>query len=365
MATDYQNLREKRNLYLQKMERISTRSSDMNETDHTSWRLYEKEINKIDREIDQLRLRNYNKNNHISMRNTNLNEVLEFRDWLKNSHEDNSAESFKVELRADPILTSTDAGLIQKEVGSKVDTLLSPGEGFLRNLGVQIIPDLKGTFCLPYMDEDTGEWAAENVDGVSANMIPQSLTLNARRVTHSQSVTVETLAQSTPGLYQGILNNLTAGLWNGIVKDLLLDISTNVTGRYVTNGNRLFDNTVMVQMEASIGTYSNTNLKYVTTPSVKAYLKTVARIPNTEVVWSKGDIVNTYPAFGHQHVAPKQVIFGDFSRSYVGIWGPFTIVLDPYTNAKKGVINLTAVALADTGVSIKKAFCILTDASIR
>ena len=59
--------------------------------------------------------------------------------------------------------------------------------------------------------------------------------------------------------------------------------------------------------------------------------------------------INGYPAFGVPAQNSKYVSFGDWAGMAVGQWGPLEIIVDPYSDAKSGLINLTVVGLFDTG----------------
>jgi hypothetical protein len=73
-----------------------------------------------------------------------------------------TAEDFKeVSKRADPVLSSTDTGVIGKS-GLPIDILTSPGETFFRTLGVKIYDNLVGNFTLPSMAESRGYFVDES-----------------------------------------------------------------------------------------------------------------------------------------------------------------------------------------------------------
>ena len=95
----------------------------------------------------------------------------------------------------------------------------------------------------------------------------------------------------------------------------------------------------------------------------RAHLKNLEK-PTGKLVWEK-DIVNDMAAFSSNSVLEGEVILGDFSKSVIGIYGSgCELVIDPFTQAKKGLIIITAILLADSCVQNKKGFSILTDASI-
>jgi len=272
---------------------------------------------------------------------------LEFRDWLKDAVE--KGINSKFELRADPIITSTQAGLINKVVAPGLDILVSPGEAFLRTLGVSFFPGLTGNFVLNYVDQDTATFPGEDASAASADMAPGSLTLAARRVTHTQSITRETLAQTNPGVYSGIVQNLVNGIWNAVTNDVFDTLQTDAASQKTTLTAAGLTYGDLVMMEASIGGLNIGAGAYVTTPSVKAYLKQkVVLGTDNGPVWMDNQI-NGYPAYGVPAANANEVYFGDFGKMAVGQWGGIEIIVDPYSQAKQGRINLTAVALVDTG----------------
>jgi len=283
----------------------------------------------------------------------------EFQTFLRSAIEGNGPLSF----RADPILTTTDTGIINKDVANSLDILTSPGEAFLRTLGVSFYPGLTGNFVVPAMAEDTAAFVAEDASGASANMVPESLTLAARRVTHTQSITKETLAQTNPAIYAGIVQNLINGVWNAITNDVFDTLETDAA----TQGGTIAGSTLaygdVVNMEASIGGLNIGAGAYVTTPSVKGFLKqTVVLGTDNGPIWANNE-VNGYPAYGVPAANSQSMYFGDFSKMAVGQWGGVEIIVDPYSQAKQGRIVLTAVALADSGCTNKRGLVFIADVS--
>jgi len=279
---------------------------------------------------------------------------VEFRDWLVNSVEKNEKATF----RADPIITSTQTGVINKTVANSVDILTSPGEAWLRELGVSFYPGLTGNFVVPAMAENTAKFMLESSTAESANMAHEALTLTARRVTHKQSISRETLAQTNPAIYSSILQNLVNGVWNAVTNDVFDQLETDAATQKTTTTVAALAYADIVKMEASIGGLSIGSAAYVTTPTTKAYLKTKPLLgTDNGPAWSLTNELNGYKAYGVPAANAGKLYFGDFSRVAVGQWGGLEIIVDPYTNAGKGQIDLTVIALFDTGVTNKRAFC--------
>lgn len=304
------------------------------------------------------------------MKNLN-NEKPTFRELLKEAVDQGRTTT----LRADPIITSTDTGLINKTVFPGIDVLTSPGEAFLRQLGVTFFPNLTGNFAIPSMAEDTGafyeEWSSDytvDASAGSAGMAPSSITLAARRVSHTQAISKETLAQTSPGIYSAIVQNLIDGLWSAVAYDLFDQVRVDCasSNEHIVNAPASSFNvsfTDLVNMEASLGGKILKSPAYVITPNQRAKLSVTAKMTNQEGIYEDGKI-NSYPAYAVPAQNATFLSFGDWSKACVGQWGEIEIIVDPYTDAKKGLINLTAAGLFDTGVFNKTAIVNLCDPSL-
>jgi HK97 family phage major capsid protein len=292
---------------------------------------------------------------------------VQFRDWLKDSVRQGITSSFNglAEYRADPWITGTDSAIINKTIAPGVDILTSPAEAFLRKLGVTFYTGLNGSFIVPSMGEDTATFASESGDASSANMSTSSLTLAARRVTHTQNISKETLAQTNPGIYASIIQNLVNGIYNAVTNDVFDTLQTDAASSVTTPTVAALAYGDLVKMEASIGGLNIGAGAYVTTPTGKAYLKQKIALGTTvgPAIWNNNEI-NGYPAYGVPAANANGVYFGDFSKMAVGQWGGLEIIVDPYTKAKQGEIVLTAIGMFDTGCFNKRGLCWTANASI-
>ena len=229
---------------------------DKSEAEEKLWNDLNIEVNSLNSKIEMLEKQSeLNKRTAIKeaekrdeSKPKNIGES--FRDFLVNAVEKRGETKF--ELRADPILTSTDSDMITKTVNPGIDILTSPGEAFLRQLGVTFFTGLNGNFAIPPMAEDTATFPGEDASAASANMLPDSLVLAARRVTHTQKISRETLAQTNPGVYSSILQNLVNGVWNAVTNDVFDTLETDGASRIGNFGGGPITYSDLVNIEASI-----------------------------------------------------------------------------------------------------------------
>lgn len=60
------------------------------------------------------------------------------------------------------------------------------------------------------------------------------------------------------------------------------------------------------------------------------------------------------------HATEGQLYFGLWQHAYIGMWSGLDLIIDPYTNASTGVVNIVASQLADVAVAHPTAFTAVT-----
>jgi len=338
---------------ISKMETISNGES-LNDELRAEWSGYDTQVKTIDNDItlaerqEELNKQAVRKEENIPTPVEERKSVgVQFRDWMFEAVEKKDTPAF----RADPLLSSTDTGLINKTIAPGIDVLKSPALEFLKSLGITFFTGLNGNLCLNSMAEDTATFPGENTGAASYSAAPTALTLTARRVTHTQAITKETLAQSNPTIYNSIVQNLVDGLYNAVANDAFDTLQTDAPGQRQTAGITFAD---IAALEASLSYANLGTVKFVTTPANRATLKTTAKFTDQAAIWGEDNTVLGYPAYAAPCANLSMMYMGDFSKCVVGQWGGVEIVVDPYTDAKKGLINLTAIGLFDTGVVNQK-----------
>lgn len=362
-------LRQKRTKVIEQMgailEAAKAEKRDLSENDILRYDLLNNEITyQLDPKISVLERQD--EMNRTMAGDTFVNKSLSspsFRDWVNKTITGETKENFKMSFRADPWISSTDTGLIQKDI-QPISHIVTPSETLLRNLGIKFYRGIKGNLVLPKMDESIAGWVSEAADASTADLATTSLTLVPQRVSHFQSITRETVAQTT-NVVDAILYNLVNGIWKAIGQKFFSELQTDCASQIITNTNPptiTFEN--ICNMEASLGGIDLIRPAYVMKPQTKAYLKKTAALSNQEAIW-KNDKVNEFPAYATPLLTNERMILGDFSKGVVSFFGDqdITIIMDPFTDAKSGKITFTALAMADCGIHNKSAFVLWNDCS--
>lgn len=299
----------------------------------------------------------------IETRNEVKSAGVAFKEAIERAIETQQTVTF----RADPYLSTTNTGLIDKSF-APLSIMKTPGKDFLTKLGVQVVsgPQLKGNFLLPAMAEIIGTNPAEGIDVSTANVAPGTVTLSAKRNGISQTFVKEFLTQSGPDILGGVLSAMldapylqeAYNLMDNVTTDAV-DASTRIAGSTLALGD-------LTSLEAGVP-YTKTSPFFVTTPSVAGFLKKTAGLTNQVAMW-EGKIedgqLDGYNAIGHSAANTKQLIFGDWSKAYLAVYQEPTILINPYTYAKSGKVEFVVDSLMDSGISDYRAFKWINDVSI-
>jgi HK97 family phage major capsid protein len=57
-------------------------------------------------------------------------------------------------------------------------------------------------------------------------------------------------------------------------------------------------------------------------------------------------------------------ILGDFSQVVIAYWGALEVIVDPYTDAAKGLVHITSTLYVDVGVIQPGAFAVIRDLTL-
>jgi hypothetical protein len=356
------DLKTERSEIIKKMETI-TSGETLSDEQRSEWTGLDTQIKSIEENIALLeRQEQLNKNNIVKMENTEqkvLSTGERFMNWLQDFEKTGNAPSFRI----NPITATTETDLLNHTVACP-DLMLSPAESLLRGLGVTFMEKLNGAVVLPYLAQDTASFVAEGVCNGDVSMNFPSITLAPRRITASQAVTKEFLSITNPCIYQTVLQDLVNSLYNGIAADFFDVMEVDGVTRISVHGAAV-DYQNILSLEASVGCYDLTGVKFVTSPTGKMTLRNLnAGSAGIKFAWTDDNTLIGYPALSTCFANANRVYAADWSKTVVATFGEgIELIVDPYTYKKCGKIEITALMLADSGLWNPNAIAIL-DASL-
>ena len=254
--------------------------------------------------------------------------------------------------------------------------------------GAKVMPGLQGNVDIPRQTAGAvAEWLAEDGAVTPSDMNFNSVTLTpktcgallswTRRMTHSAVPEMEGLARADLAKQIGLAMDRAA--LHG------LGSSNQPTGIYAaSNVNTVAMGGVptfgkLIDMAAELGTDNalQGNLAFLTTPGMAGKLAqtVVAASTDTRMIWegplAEGKLAG-YSAYSTGQVSATLgagsehgLILGDFSQMIIGIWGGgVDVLVDPYSDADRGRVRITAFLDMDIALRHPESFCKATGATI-
>lgn len=258
-------------------------------------------------------------------------------------------------------------------------------------LGARFMPGLVGNVAFPRQTAGvTATWVAEapGSDMSLSSLSLDQVTLSPKTLQASTTVSRQLLAQSTPAADQIVFDDLIAQHAVAIDAAVLYGTgaSNQPTGVGVASGTNLIamgTNGAQASLakileglkEIEIDNAMTDNVSFVTTPGIKFSMKAIPRIASTDSItlWDRNNTVEGLPAYSTNNLpstltkgsasgTAHAAVIGDFSQVMVGEWGAGAeIIVDPYTLARRNLIQITSIQFADVQVRIPSAFAVYRD----
>lgn len=143
-----------------------------------------------------------------------------------------------------------------------------------------------------------------------------------------------------------------------------------------TDGGRpTFEHIVQLETEVASDDADIGAMAYLTTPGIRGLLKVTQMFEGTNgmPVW-QGNEMNGYRAEVSTQVPSDltkgggtnlhAILFGVWSQLIIGYFGAYELVVDPYSQKKKGIIEVTAFQMAGVALRNPEAFAVIKDASL-
>ena len=269
--------------------------------------------------------------------------------------------------------TSTDAGAIGESFreGDFIEALRN--QSSVMRAGATMLTGLEGTIKIPRQSAITAA-AFLTTEGVTTNEDDPSLdavTMDAKMLGITSTATKLLLNTASIDVENLIRNDLTRSIATGM--DLAGLSGAGTTGVPTGIRNTAGINTVdfaangptfaeIVTMESRVAQDNALmgSLFYVLNPADYGRLKTTEKATNTaEFIVDRDGLVNGYEVIRSSQVAEDEYYFMDGSSLLVGVFGPgVEITVDPFSEANKGLVNITATVAMDIAVRHPESFCL-------
>ncbi len=244
----------------------------------------------------------------------------------------------------------------------------------LDTLKVTQYPGLIGSFGIPSMAQLAASFVSEEAAVDSAAVVLAKAELQPRRCGSSEIFTNELLQQTNPAIQNDILRDFVDAIWRTVQKDLMDAVAAGGTihaSYQITDTVAATTNACALALEASIENQGD-DMAYVASRANVALMKALVLDSGSGKFLFQDNMINGYNAYGTAALAATNggmtntafdFIFGDWRKAVVGSWGGIELIVDPYTKATNGAIQITASGLFDTAVANILGFAVARNAS--
>ena len=243
----------------------------------------------------------------------------------------------------------------------------------VQNLGATVLTGLVGKVPVASSGAVTAEWAAEGKDVAVKKINWAKNMLSPKRNVTRTAVTKDLLRQTSYDV-ETYLIRLMQNAHNELVEaGVIAGAVDGPTGILKTAGVKVIDaagaitweNIVALETAVNENNANKGRLGYLTNAKVWGAMKTTPKVDGGDrfiMEENAGNRLNGYPV-DWTNIVPSAdgsaMIFGNWEDLFVGEWGGFDIVIDPYTQAGSAQIIITINAWNDAIVAEPKSFAVL------
>lgn len=257
----------------------------------------------------------------------------------------------------------------------------------LSKLGVQMRGGLVGNIDLVKGTSLATAWESEVAEANETLSTTSKITLSPKRLAAFTAISKQLMIQSEYNFEQAVMGELLKAIAQAVESAAISGatsgsnpvgiLATTGIGSVAigaTGGAPTWKHITDLEKEVAIDSALMGSLGYLTNHKVKSKLQ------NVEVVAASGRLImepgskelNGYPV-QFSNLVPSTLeksssgavlsaaIFGDFSQMIIGQWGGLDMVVDPYTLAKTGQIQITTNSFWDVAIKYPEAFAAILD----
>lgn len=277
--------------------------------------------------------------------------------------------------------TTTAAGIVPEDF--RADLFVGPLRNSLvmRRLGARVLTGLRGDVVIPRQKTShVAQWLAEGDSLTESGMTFDQLTLKPRHVGALTELSRQLIQQASPQIEQLVRDDMSAVLaeafdlaminGDGVKEPLGL---LNTVGVQTANLATLSWDTVQAMM-LKLGVKNVNPTAWLTSPGAATKLATTLKsstagagylLENGNVAGLPVAVTNQVPGKGTAPVK-GQIVLGDFTEMFVGVWDSVQILANPYaeTAYKRGGVMVRALMTADVAVRRPEAFVVASDVAL-
>ena len=273
-----------------------------------------------------------------------------------------------INLRAASVIDKADAQpLVQLTIGDIIGPL---EKGMvLDKVGCRIQTGLTEDWAYPVVEAVEATVAGEAVAISDSDIEISAVKPTPQRVAITVPVTRTALAMTDDRLSEIVISSLQKAIQRTLNDWMFARtaIATGVNGLFVNPGTTTkftgaatyADVCGLVGAVDSTGIVPSATAAFVMNNAMRAALKSTPRVAGGDRMIIENDMIDGVPVFVTEYAPANTIYYGYFSYALVGQFGDATLIVDPYTLAKKNQVQFTLNSFWDIKPARTQAFGVL------
>ena len=269
-----------------------------------------------------------------------------------------------IQLRASALVDKADA---QPLVALTIGDIIGPLEKgmVLDKVGCHIQTGLTDDWAYPVVEAVEASVAGESVAISDSDIEISAVKPTPTRVAVSVPVTRTALAMTDDRLYEIVTSSLQKAIQRTLNKWMFARtaIASGVNGLFVAPTTVKSATAVtyaevcgLVGAVDSTGIVPSASAAFVMSNAMRATLKATPRAAGGDRMVIENDMIDGVPVFVTEYAPANTIYYGYFNYALVGQFGDSTLIVDPYSLAKKNQVQFTLNSFWDIKAARPQAF---------
>lgn len=256
--------------------------------------------------------------------------------------------------------------------------------------GAEVMAGLIGNLDLPVGDDIAdAQWKAEHGEEYETNITVRNVELRPNRLTAFKPVSKQLLIQTSNSVETYLRNQLSGAIgravdmaaFNGTGSGQPLGIlnadDVNIINLGANGGAMTRAALVDMITQIAVDNADVENMSFIVSPEIRGQLQNLKTDDGSGLfVWpaDRSNMLLSYRALV-SNLMPKDLskgsgtdlhaaVFGDFSNLILASWGGADITVDPFSHARKGLVDIVVNSFWDIGIKHGKGFSAVKDVAI-
>lgn len=229
-----------------------------------------------------------------------------------------------------------------------------------QRMGCRYLPNLKGTITLPYKSPIIAAALAEKAALTHDTVTNNGVLVAPQRYAVGQIWTKELLASENPALHNAMVADMITSVDRKISADVYAKALAGATEVTITALDKAGLDLLMGGAEIEMdGVFASSRATFFEAKGVaidSGSGRFLATIVNKDLGATYEGIPWFYSSLFADGTNQQYVIYGDFSQIVVADWGMYEVLVNPYTYAKEGQIEIVVSRIANVSMHDPNAF---------